>query len=89
MEFPSGYRVILFSHSDFERLTAEIYFGEAFLCLVYREEKGAFIGFSMGEKAKGFLLDGFVEAALSQNNYLYGIKIPLKRERRRSTAFEL
>lgn len=41
MDLKSNFKVVLFSHVDYQNLTAEIYFGDEFVALVSREN-GAF-----------------------------------------------
>jgi hypothetical protein len=37
MELPSGFRIVLFSHPDYDQLTAEIYYHDDFVALVSQE----------------------------------------------------
>ena len=64
MELETGYRIVLFSHPDYEQLTAEIYFHDEFVAIV-SQENGVFqleldspkIGI-----VRKFQLNGFQEA---------------------------
>lgn len=64
MQLKSNFNVVLFSHVDYENLTAEVYFGDEFVALVSREN-GAFQveWASPGSgSARCYDLDGLLEA---------------------------
>jgi hypothetical protein len=64
MELRSGFKITLFSHPDYENLTAEVYFGELFIALVFQTNDSHWIELSntsdiLGQK---FDLIAFIEA---------------------------
>jgi hypothetical protein len=64
MELKSGFRITLFSHPDYENLTAEIHFGEHFVALISRENDKCRIELTSANDIyeRRFDLDAFLEA---------------------------
>jgi hypothetical protein len=64
MELKSGFRITLFSHPDYENLTAEIYFGDLFVALISKQNDIYCIEFSTTSDILGQKFDftAFVEA---------------------------
>jgi hypothetical protein len=72
MELKSGFKITLFSHPDYESLTAEIYFGDQFIAMI-TNESGIFkveLSSFNGELAPKFPFDAFQEALNSGRSRL-------------------
>ena len=66
MELDSGFKIILFSHPDYESLTAEVYFGDIYIAMIINEDGIFKIELSNSSDAgvRQYALDDF-QAALS------------------------
>jgi hypothetical protein len=72
MELKSGFRITLFSHPDYENLTAEIYFGDLFVALICQKNEMYWIELSTTSDILGqkFDLTAFVEAVSEARSQL-------------------
>lgn len=72
MELESGFKITLFSHPDYDHLTAEIYLGDRFIALVLKTHDSYCIELSNASDILGLKLDfdAFMEASREARNRL-------------------